>query len=178
MINGDRKTIFENIVQPAILGLIDKACCRQRLGRIRSLSLGFGDKISHGQSRLIDNFYGEWEIGTYSAAWRVIKNGNVLCGSQDIVDSLEELEERFRKIKLGRIKGISLISKFDIRIDFDDESHIDFLGTFGEDNEMFHIFCPSGLYVEYSILGGWKVGNAGRRVDYSDENHPRFIKVN
>lgn len=174
------KPILDNVVQSAIDGLIGKACCRQRLGRMRSLSIGFGVKIPHGKSRLVDDFYGEWEIGTYSAAWRVIKDGNILCGSQDVVDELSELEERFRQIQLGRIDAIHMVSKFDIRIDFDDGAHIDFLGASREDvdDEMFHIFCPSGLYVEYSIRGGWKVGNAGKQVDYSDENHPKFITSN
>ncbi len=154
------KTIFDSVVQPAIAGLIGKACCRQRVGRMQSVSLGFGEKIPHGKSRLVDDFYGEWEIGTYSAAWRIVQEGTILCGSRDVVDSLGELDERLRKIKIGRIQTINPLSKLDIRVCFDDAMHIDFLGTASEPDELLHIFCPGNLYIEYSILSGWKVGDS------------------
>ncbi|SRR6266481_446555 len=177
MTETDGKIVLDDSVQSAIVGLIGQACCRQRLGRFRSLTIGFGKKIPHGRPNLADDFYGEWQIGTYYAAWRVIKDGKILCGSRDVVDSLVELEERFRQIQLGRINGIWMVSEFDIRIDLDDGIHIDFLGAAreDEDDEMLHIFCPNGLYVRYSTLDGWKVGDAGRRVDYSDEKQPKLI---
>jgi hypothetical protein len=163
MIEDDSKPKIDNVVQSAIADLIGKTCCRQRVGRMRSLSIGFGDKIPHGKSRLADDFYGEWEIGTYSAAWRVVHKETILCGSQDIVDSLSELDERLSKIVFGRIKEISSISKFDIRVYFDGETCLDFLGAASEEDELFHIFCPGNLYVEYSISGGWKIGKSNAR---------------
>ena len=158
MIADNGETKFNNVVQPAIADLIGKDCCRQRVGRMRSLSLGFGKKIPHGKARLVDDFYGEWEIGTYLAAWRVVHDGRILCGSQDIVDSVPELDERLSKIKFGRIKTISVFSKFDIRINFDGEKYLDFLGSGSDDDELFHIFCPESMHIEYSISGGWKIG--------------------
>ena len=162
MINTDAKSTMNSTVQTAINGLIGISCCRQRLGIKRSLSLGFGNKIPHDNSRLADSYYGEWEIGTYSAAWRVVYNGNVLCGSQDIIDSTLELEEQFRQIQLGRISGVYLASKFDVRVEFDDGKKIDFLGASSDDDEMFHIFCPNGLYVKYSTFIGWEIIKHGR----------------
>jgi hypothetical protein len=129
---------------------------------MRSLSLGFGDKIPHGKSRLVDDFYGEWDIGTYTAAWRVVHEGAILCGSQDVVDTLSELDKRLCQIKFGEIKAISVISKFDIRLCFDGGIHLDFLGAASEDDELLHIFCPENLCVEYSIFDGWKVGESTR----------------
>ena len=162
MIENHDKTPFENAVLPAIGGLIGKTCCRQRVGRMRSLSLGFGQKIPHGKSRLIDDFYGEWEIGTYTASWRVVREGVILCGSQDVVESLSDLDARLSKIKFGEIEAINVISKFDIRLYFCERIHVDCIGAASDDDELLHIFCPEKLCIEYSIFGGWKVGEATR----------------
>ena len=156
------ETKLDAMVLQTIGGLIGQACCRQRVGRMRSLSLGFGQKIPHGKPRLVDNFYGEWEIGTYTAAWRVVHEGVILCGSQDVVDSLSDLDQRLSKIKFGEIKAITAISKFDIRLHFDGGMHLDCIGAASEHDELLHIFCPEKLCVEYSIAGGWKVGPSSR----------------
>ena len=162
MTDRDTKLVVSGAAQAAINGLIGKPCCRQRLGSKRSLSIGFGNKIPHGNSRLVDSYYGEWEIGTYSATWRLVDNGKVLCGSKNVIGSLLELEDQFRQIQLGRISGVYLASKFDVRVEFDDGKKIDFLGASSDDDEMFHIFCPNGLYVKYSTFIGWEIIKHGR----------------
>lgn len=160
--NGNENLLAPDAsVVPVVSGLLGSTCCRQRVGRSRSLSLGFGKKTPHGNSRLVDDYYGEWEIGTFSAAWRVISNGTILCGSQDVVDSLSELDERIEKIQFGQIRSISLASQFDVRVTFD-EMYIEFLATASEQDEIFHIFCPQNLCVEYSIAGGWSAGKSDK----------------
>lgn len=151
---------IDNAAVMAIQGLIGKVCCRQRVGRGRSLSIGFGEKRFHGKTYLSDDFYGEWEIGTYSASWRVVRDGAILCGSRDIVDSVKELDQCLNSIRFGRILAISVVEKLDIRIDMDDGMRIDFLGTCSEDDEMFHIFGPDDFFMEYSITKAWKVGKS------------------
>lgn len=149
--------LSDRALHSALMNLTGKACCRQRVGRMRTLSLGFGEKIPHGNPRLVDGFHGEWELGTYSAAWRIIRDEKILCGSQDVVDSLSELDVRLGKIEIGRIESVCLASRFDVRVSLDGNMHIDFFGADSGDDEIFHIFCPDGLYLAYSILGGWKV---------------------
>lgn len=148
---------IDSYARSEIYNLLGKLCCRQRLGRGRSLSIGFGGKVHHDRKNLVDDYYGEWEVGTYNAAWRVVDGDVILCGSQEVVDTLSELEERFRCIKLGRIDSISMNSKFDIWIVFEDGKRVEILGLASDDDEIFHIFSPNGLYVTYSILDGWKV---------------------
>jgi len=147
-------------VQGAFAGLIGKRCCRQRVGRGLSLSVGFGEKVPQSESKAADPFYGEWEFGTYSSAWRVIQEGRVVCGSSDVVDSIEELDERLQAIKLGAVLAIETLSQLDIRIKLDGEIYIDFICASAEDDEMFHIFGPESLYVEYTCRDGWKVGKS------------------
>lgn len=147
-------------IKGAVATLIGKRCCRQRVGRGRSLSVGFGEKVPHSKPRTADPFYGEWELGTYSSAWRVIHKGRVVCGSSDVVDSIDELDERLQTIKLGVILVIEALSHFDIRVKLDDDVCIDFICASSEDDEMFHIFGPESLYVEYVCRDGWKVGRS------------------
>jgi len=153
------KKLRDSCLKNILIGLTGKACCRQRVGRRRSLSLGFGDKIPHGRARLIDDFYGEWEIGTYSAAWRIVSKEKLLCGSQDVVDTLEDLDRRLSEIQIGQIESIYSTSKFDVRVDLNNGIHIDFFEVDSEGDEVFHIFSPNEQYLTYSVQGGWKVQN-------------------
>jgi hypothetical protein len=152
--------IIDLEIQVALLPLIGKYCCRQRIGRGRSLSLGFGGKLPHSKPKTSDPFYGEWELGTYSAAWRIIREGRVVCGSLDAVDSIDELDERLQAIKLGKVLTIEVFSQFDLRVILDEDVCIDFICAAEDDDEMFHIFGPESLYIEYTCSDGWKVGKS------------------
>lgn len=125
----------------------------------RSLWLGFGQKLFHQNAKLIDPYYGEWEIGTYYCAWRVTKGGQILCGSTDAVDSIEELDFAIKKIAFGRILSLVQSSTFDIRAEFDTGVAIDFLATISDEAECFGILHgPGNLAVEFTIAQGWASG--------------------
>lgn len=102
-------------VLDAIAQLLGKRCCRKRIGRGKSLSLGFGDFVSHSIPSATDSFYGEWEVGTYFSSWRILNSGKVLCGSSDAADSLEELDGRLQDISLGVLNSIEVLESHDIR---------------------------------------------------------------
>lgn len=150
--------------QAIFLELIGKCCCRQRVGRGRSLSVGFGKKVPYPKPKMGDTFYGEWEIGTYSSAWRIIREGRVVCGSTDTVDSIDELDERLQAVKLGEVVSIEALSQFDIRVKLNNGVFIDCLCTFADDDEVFHILGPEGVYVEYKVPDGWKAGRGAPRI--------------
>lgn len=139
--------------------MIGKKCCRQRVGEWHSLSLGFGQKVYHSK-KTVDSFYGEWEVGTYSSAWRIIRSGEVLCGSKDNVNSLTELDNNLQDVLLGVIQSIELLSRFDIRINLDNEVNIDFMQISVEEDEIIHFFGPNNLFVEYRVSTGWKSGKS------------------
>jgi hypothetical protein len=126
----------------AFAGIIGKRCCRQRAGEYKSLSLGFGEKVPHLRKKSVDSFKGEWEIGTYSSAWRIVKSGAILCGSMNPVDSNEELEQQVEALQLGAVMSIEMLSKFDIRITLDDGTFIEFMEHGG------HPLAPSSQEVE------------------------------
>lgn len=140
--------------------LLGKNCCRQRVGRGRSLSIGFGERVPQMTRKTIDGFYGEWEVGTYSSAWRIVLDGKIVLGSLDVTDSVDELDQRLQNIKLGSVTAIKVLSQFDIRLEFDGDAHIDFIYASTEDDEIFHIFGPENIYLEYTSSRGWKVGRS------------------
>jgi hypothetical protein len=148
-------------IEAVVKGLFGLPCCRRRVGRRRSVSFGFGSERFHGDPKLPDGFYGEWEIGTYYAAWRVVQAGKVLCGSEDVVDSVEGLNDRLGLVELGRPVGIQMLSEFDVRLSLDENTDLDFLGTLSEaDEHIVHIFGPDDLYVEYAVETGWEIGTS------------------
>jgi hypothetical protein len=130
----------------AFAGIIGKRCCRQRAGEYRSLSLGFGEKIPHLRKKSVDSFKGEWEVCTYSSAWRIVRNGAILCGSMNPVDSNEELELQIEAIQLGAVMSIEMLSRFNIRIKLDDGTLVEFMCASNDDGNMFHIFGPDHLF--------------------------------
>ncbi len=123
------------------------------------LHIGFGERIFHNDASLVDPYYGEWEIGTYYAAWRVIKNNEVLCGSSEVVDSLGELNDKLENIKLKKLLSIQMISQLDIRLEFENAIRIEFMDFNGDkDDEVVHIFGPNKFYAEYLVTKGWVIG--------------------
>lgn len=137
-----------------------KQCCRKRVGAGRSLSIGFGKKIPNLNSKTADSFYGEWEIGTYSSSWRIVANGEIICGSMNVVDSIDELDQQIQALLLGSIVNIENMSPFDIRVSLDQGIFIDFMCADDEGDEMFHVFGPEFFYIEYKYADGWKIGKS------------------
>jgi len=133
---------------------------------MRSLSLGFGQGVKSAV-KLNEKVYREWEIGTYRSAWRVTQGGIVLCGSTDVVDSIDEMNVALGLIDLGRFASLRQLSDLDVRIEFDGGVAVEFLAAASDDDEYFHVFCPGGRYIECSVRGGWKTGPANKPWDIS-----------
>lgn len=81
-------------VSELIGSFLGKPVCRQQVGKGRSLSIGFGRKILHTKPNNPDAYYGEWEVGTYIGAWKIIQDDKIVIGSQDFSGSLQELDKK------------------------------------------------------------------------------------
>ena len=81
---------FKVIPEKAKL-LLDKLrgqpCTLQRIGSDKSLFIGIGEVDTSGTKP-----HAEVEFGTYDCAWRVIREGKLICGRDDTVDEVIELE--------------------------------------------------------------------------------------
>jgi len=121
---------------------------------MRSLSLGFG---AEGRtSELAKKTCREWEIGTYYSAWRVVRDGIVLCGSQDAVDSIDELNVALGRVELGRFVSLRQPSDLDVRIEFDNGIVVDILSTISDEDESFTSSAPKSLPLRFrfAAVGG------------------------
>ena len=147
-----KATIREHIEQ-----VIGQMCCRQHIGDHRSLRLGFGEivrvKTARGEAD-----YGKWEIGTYHCAWRIIHDQKIVCGSQDVVESIDELRRAISVIKWGRCSAIRQLTDMDVRVEFDNGVFVDILATISDEDEVLHLFCPDKVVVTFSIPDGWVAG--------------------
>ena len=142
--------------------LVGKPCCRKRIGRGRSLSIGFGGREYHHKSNLPDPFYGEWELGCYSSGWRIMQDGRIIFASNDPLDSIADFNMRLAEIPLGRFESISRCTEMDIRVRMDSGYGVDFLAGTSDDDESFHLFGPSKLYIQFTPAKGWKVGKSNK----------------
>jgi hypothetical protein len=141
-------------VQRLINGLVGEPCSRKEVGEHRSLSLGFGPEARPANARA-RRAYRVWELGTYSCDWRIVAGSVVLCGSRD---SAAELNHALDNIELGRLTSIRKLNDFDLRIEFHNGISVDFLATFSDDDECFHIFCPGNVCAAFTLRDGWKIG--------------------
>ncbi|MGD0619750.1 MAG: hypothetical protein ABSB67_19045 [Bryobacteraceae bacterium] len=107
-------------------------------------------------------------MGTYHNAWRVVRDGIVVFGSQDAVDSIDELNVALGRVELGRFVSLRQPSDLDVRIEFDNGIMVDILSTISHEDESFHIFCPGSLAVTFSVRGGWKIGPSDKPWGSSD----------
>ncbi|MGY8767910.1 MAG: hypothetical protein ACKVH8_05665 [Pirellulales bacterium] len=147
-------------ISNALKEMVDQKCNLQRIGEYKSLTLGFG-KIENVVTPISNAAHGQWEIITYDCSWRVIKQGKVLCGSGDLVDSIDNLIESFSLLKLGRFVSLEHLSEFDIRVNFSSEMSVDLLCTTSEDDdEILQIFLPNHQVAIFSIIYGWKIGRS------------------
>jgi hypothetical protein len=140
--------------------IFGKLCCRQRVSKPRALHIGVGEKVFHGNPKLADEYYGEWEIGTYYCGWRVLKEGRILCGSDDLVDSADELDAALKRIEFGGLQSIEQLNSFDVRVGFDTGVVIHFLATTSDEKDAcLDIICePNHQAAEFAVGSGWTVG--------------------
>ena len=131
-------------------------CCRAGIASYKSLSLGFGKKVFHNNPKLDSPYFGEWEIGTYNTAWRILQDDKILLGKTDSFD-YPEMDAKLEKIKFGEIISINELSKFDVRVEMTNNMFIDFFGTISYSDEIFHIFCPDKHCIELFSNGRWGI---------------------
>jgi len=156
-------------IQGSFVGIIGKSCCRQRVGDYRYFSAGFGKQVPNEKaSKNVVPFYGEWEIGSYTSTWRIIRDGNVVCSGRDLVDSDDELNKRLQGITLGTVVAVEMLSKFEVRVSLDNGILLDFICLSGDYDEVFHVFAPEHIFIRYSLMNGWEVRKSN--VPNSNDN--------
>jgi hypothetical protein len=148
---------YEKLTSP----IIGMPCCRVAVGEHKSFSVGFGASVKNTGKLPGPRFYGEYEMGTYSAFWRIEKQKEtIFCksddfGQLDVRDSLSNMLSglTFSHLEVEARAKLILYLSGDRRLIFDGTSC-------DREDEIFHIFLPNSEYLEYSWERGWRVGPA------------------
>lgn len=151
--------IAKDGVSKLVEQIAGKKCVSQQVGSDRSLFLGFGNPCV--ENGVLGTFtHWEWEIGTYGGAWRVMRASRVICGSQEPIDSIGNLRLALNSIEWGGFRGIHELNEFDIRVELDNGVSVDFLTTYGYQDELIHAFFPHKVAITYSCRNGWNVSRS------------------
>lgn len=142
-------------LQVRLASITGKRCSAKAVGEYKSLMIGFGDEVSRPTARNALAVRSEWEIGTYTAAWRIVHGNEVLCGSMDPVDGNDELDLKVQGLQLGAALKIEMTSRFDIRVVLSEQSYVEFICASSDDDEILHIFGPDNFFAKYSVADGW-----------------------
>lgn len=135
-------------------------CNIKKIGKRRDLSIEFGERAEKNKWKIPFVEHRKWRLGTYRSAWRLLKDEKIICGSQDVADSVDDLNKKLANTEIGTLSNVELISAYDVRVSFSNNVIIDFFCTFEDEDEIFHIFGDDNLYVGYSIVEGWVIRRA------------------
>jgi hypothetical protein len=123
--------------------------CRLQIFRNGDISFGLGKEIKHGNAKLRDNFYGEWEVGSFHHNWKVMR-----CG----VEFSEVLmkEKLIGNLILGeKLISINVIKKTQVEVKISNEVTFEFGSSDDLEDESFHVFCPDKTVWVYTPIIGW-----------------------
>ena len=118
------------------------------------LALGFGQKVFHDKRRLIDPFYGEWEIGNFLGAWRIRRGDSILFGSLDFISTTDD--SLLPQLDGTSFQGLRQIGRFDFEVKLGFEMCADYFSV-GGDEDVIHIFGPNELVAGYRVGCGWQL---------------------
>lgn len=145
-----------NILQDLESEIIGQKLCRMDFRKDKSVSLGLGNRIQPRRKNTCVSFYGEWEVGSYNASWRILYNGEIAIASQS-----ELLEYKAQEIQIDSdfiLLKIQEITQYDIRFVFSNNLMVDFFNCYTEEDELFHVLKTDGTWWEKNCRGEWKKG--------------------
>jgi len=148
---------YENLTSP----IIGMPCCRVSVGEHKSFSIGFGAAVKNAGELPGPRFYGEYEMGTYSAFWLIEKQKETIFCKSDDFEKLYIRESLSRTLGGLTFLCLEMESRAKIILYMSGDSRLIFDGALCDrEDEIFHIFLPNSEYLEYSWERGWRVGPA------------------
>lgn len=148
-------------VQQALAGSIGLPCHQLFIGEHASLSIGLG-RSGPAPAKMGAKQRYEWEMGTYSRGWRVLREGRIVCGALDLDANEFDISHLLSPHEIGCLVAVQSNGCMDVTLQFEHKMEIQFLTLMVEDDELFHAFGPQSIYVQFDALHGWQVGKSNR----------------
>src|SRR5688572_18473034 len=131
--------------------LIGLPCSKSSLSYSGIIVIGMGDLIEYDDAKLRGRHYAQWEIRSYSASWRISRNGITLAGSYDY-DGGDALEQSLQLIG-GKILQSVMLK------DQSADAAFSFEGGFSI--ELFEVSGDDPVWEMYGPESCWGVGPQG-----------------
>ncbi len=81
------------------------------------------------------SFYGQWEITTYNASWRIVRDGKIIIASES--ESLRTEEKEIVSLPVFELEEKRELTKYDVSFVFSNNFELDFFNCYTEDYELF-----------------------------------------
>lgn len=132
-----------------------------RIGYGGWLKLGFGEKVFYDSTKLKGKYLFEITVSSVSSAWRVIKDEELICGSDN---EIEYCNDAISKLNLCKVIDFIQISKFDIRIIFDSGVIIDYFCQSTEGTTLAILDYKNSISYEF-FFDGWEQTDSNKVAD-------------
>ena len=143
-----------NVLEDLKQELLGKKICRISYWRDKCLQIGLGEKsLRKARSKGV-SFYGQWEIVTYNASWRIIRDGKILIASQ----SEDLVEKEIVSLPVFELEKIIELTKYDVSFIFSNNFEVDFFNCFTEDDELIDVLKDDRTWWEKDQNGIWNKG--------------------
>jgi hypothetical protein len=153
------------IPKEILIHLENLPCCRVDINRYKNLNIGLGEKVRNECMNSRVEYYGEWEIGTYNAAWRILKNGKFISGSKQQFDDTNIETQKIKLLFNEKFISIIELNEYDIRLIFSGNLIIDFFSC-SNDDEFLHILNVDGNFWVLEFPNKWRQGKSSIRNNH------------
>jgi hypothetical protein len=165
------KEIEMAIPSEILMTLQELPICRVEIDPYKNLHVGLGKKVKNQRKNSRVEYYGEWEIGTYISAWRIVKKGKLISGSRQIIEDTNLETQKIAPLFNEKFITMIELNEYDIRLIFSGDLIVDFFFC-SDSDEFLHILGISGDFCVSQLPNKWICGKSLVRNIKQEEGIP------
>jgi hypothetical protein len=129
-------------IKNAVKSIIGLKCSMATINHVGKLNVLIGKLTEKSQKNRRNTFHGEYEIRTYSACWRILRNTEILTGFYDAEASVNSVLKTLVDARITKVDFGS--SVLDLHITFDNSITIEIFGNSAKDYS-WELKTPNGF---------------------------------
>ncbi len=135
---------MQNELRVEIGSLVGLECSKATMSYVGHLNVLLGELEEKSHPGRKNTFYGEYEILTWSASWRILRGEQIAAGFYDDDSSIQAVLDSLLGAKVSEVHFGTTVA--DVRFVFDNDMTVEILGVSGEEYS-WELKTPSG-YIE------------------------------
>ncbi|MDR1148290.1 MAG: hypothetical protein LBK66_06620 [Spirochaetaceae bacterium] len=159
-----------SIPNEILMTLQELPICRVEVDPYKNLHVGLGKKVKNLCKNSRVEYYGEWEIGTYISAWRIVKEGKLISGSRQIVEDTDIETQKIAPLFNEKFITMMELNEYDIRLIFSGDLIVDFFFC-SDSDEFLHILGIGGDFWVSQFPNEWIYGKSPVRCPTRNKAH-------